>query len=58
MAATAMTLSVIVRRFSFDAPIADSLVIATVLLAVLVFYTHRTNIQRLRQGTEHRFGRK
>ena len=28
------------------------------LVAVFVFWTHRANIQRLRQGTEHRFGKK
>ena len=28
------------------------------LMALLVFYAHRENIQRLRSGTEHSFGRK
>ena len=29
-----------------------------ILLAVFVFWTHRANIQRLRAGEEHRFGKK
>ncbi|HUU45513.1 MAG TPA: glycerol-3-phosphate 1-O-acyltransferase PlsY [Acidobacteriota bacterium] len=57
-AVAATALSVIIRRFVFDVPIATSLVVAAILLAVLVFYTHRTNIQRIRQGTEHRFGKR
>jgi acyl phosphate:glycerol-3-phosphate acyltransferase len=33
--------------------------LATVaLVAAFVFWTHRANIQRLRQGTEHRFGKR
>ena len=56
-AAAATAVSVIIRRFAFDVPIATSLVVAAILLAVLVFYTHRTNISRLRAGTEHRFRR-
>jgi glycerol-3-phosphate acyltransferase PlsY len=57
-AAAATALSVIIRRFVFNVPIATTLVVAAILLAVLVFYTHRANIQRLRQGTEHRFGKR
>jgi acyl phosphate:glycerol-3-phosphate acyltransferase len=30
----------------------------TLLVAVFVFWTHRANIERLRRGEEHRFGRK
>jgi acyl phosphate:glycerol-3-phosphate acyltransferase len=30
----------------------------SVLLALFVFWTHRANIERLRKGEEHRFGRK
>lgn len=31
--------------------------VVSVLTAVFVFWTHRANIQRLRSGTEYRFGR-
>jgi glycerol-3-phosphate acyltransferase PlsY len=34
------------------------LFVISVLVAVFVFWTHRTNIQRLRAGQEHRFGNK
>lgn len=32
--------------------------IVAALVCVFVFWSHRANIQRLRDGTEHRFGRK
>ena len=32
--------------------------IASVIIAVFVFWTHRANIGRLRRGEEHRFGKK
>ena len=34
------------------------LFIVCALIAVFVFWTHRANIQRLRQGTENRFGKR
>ena len=34
------------------------LFVVSVVIAVFVFWTHRTNIGRLRRGEEHRFGRK
>lgn len=33
------------------------LTIVAALVCLFVFWTHRANIQRLREGTEHRFGR-
>lgn len=35
----------------------DPVFIASVLIALFVFYTHRANIGRLRRGEEHRFRR-
>lgn len=35
----------------------DPVFIASVVIAVFVFYTHRANIGRLRRGEEHRFRR-
>jgi acyl phosphate:glycerol-3-phosphate acyltransferase len=37
---------------------ASPLFIVCALIAVFVFWTHRPNIERLRQGTENRFGKK
>jgi glycerol-3-phosphate acyltransferase PlsY len=34
------------------------LFIVCALIALFVFWTHRANIERLRQGTENRFGKK
>jgi hypothetical protein len=34
------------------------LFILSVVVAVFVFWTHRANIVRLRNGEEHRFGKK
>lgn len=34
------------------------LTIVSLLVCAFVFWSHRANIQRLRSGTEHRFGRK
>jgi len=53
--AVALVITVLVRRFAFHAPIADSLVVASLLLAALVFFTHRTNIRRLKEGRESGF---
>ncbi|MEO7218606.1 MAG: glycerol-3-phosphate acyltransferase, partial [Gemmatimonadaceae bacterium] len=38
-------------------PAADGYFIASVVVAMFVFYTHRANIGRLRRGEEHRFAR-
>lgn len=40
------------------APITDPYFIASVIVALFVFYTHRSNIGRLRRGEEHRFARR
>ena len=37
---------------------ATPLFIVCALIAVFVFWTHRANIERLRQGTENRFGKR
>src|SRR5689334_4600307 len=34
------------------------LLVISVVIAVFVFWTHRANIQRLRRGEEHRFGKR
>ena len=47
----------------FDSRLAVSLVwgilaIVSLAIAILAIWKHRSNIQRLREGTEHRFTRK
>ena len=56
-AATALIASVLIRRLIFHIPLADSLVVASILTGVLVFVTHRSNIRRLIAGTESAFKR-
>jgi glycerol-3-phosphate acyltransferase PlsY len=53
--ASAVTLPVAVLATS--GPRAPAFVVSAVM-AVFVFWTHRANIDRLRRGEEHRFGRK
>lgn len=38
-------------------PVSDPVFLASVAIALFVFFTHRANIARLRAGTEHRFVR-
>ncbi|MEO7102206.1 MAG: glycerol-3-phosphate 1-O-acyltransferase PlsY [Gemmatimonadaceae bacterium] len=39
-------------------PVSDPYFMASVVVAIFVFFTHRANIGRLRRGEEHRFGRR
>jgi glycerol-3-phosphate acyltransferase PlsY len=39
-------------------PISDPYFIASVIVALFVFFTHRSNIGRLRRGEEHRFAKR
>lgn len=42
----------------FRGGLSSPLTLVSLLVCVFVFWSHRANIQRLRNGTEHRFGRK
>jgi glycerol-3-phosphate acyltransferase PlsY len=60
-AASAPLLYVVLGRFLFDWPVFGQqwpLLAFIVSIASLVIYRHRTNIARLRDGTEHRFVKK
>lgn len=46
------------QRYLFDPNVPDALLVLSVILAVLVFFTHRSNIGRLMRGEENRFGRR
>jgi|SRR5665213_272933 glycerol-3-phosphate acyltransferase PlsY len=39
-------------------PVSDPYFVASIIVAIFVFFTHRANITRLRRGEEHRFGRR
>jgi glycerol-3-phosphate acyltransferase PlsY len=41
----------------FSRGLVSPVTIVSVLVCLFVFWTHRTNMTRLRKGTEHRFGR-
>ena len=43
---------------AFIAGIRSPLFVVSVIVALFVFWTHRSNIGRLRRGEEPRFGRK
>jgi glycerol-3-phosphate acyltransferase PlsY len=47
-----------IQRTCFHVPIHNALLIVGVLLLILVFITHRSNIRRLLKGEENRFGSK
>src|SRR5689334_17123951 len=54
MIAAALLPVLLIIRFGVSSP----LVAVCAVVAVFVFWTHRANIQRLRQGTENRFGKR
>ncbi|MEW5702775.1 MAG: glycerol-3-phosphate 1-O-acyltransferase PlsY [Candidatus Zixiibacteriota bacterium] len=58
VAVTAFVGAVLIRRFVLHVPIPNALVVAALLVAALVFFTHRSNLRRLRHGDEARFGRR
>lgn len=51
-----VTLLVIIRRYIFDVPHPTPLVIASVVITLLIIFTHRANIGRIIRGEESRFG--
>ena len=56
-AAVFILLALVVEKYYLGIKVDLELVIACLFLTVLVFYTHRSNIKRLLNGTENRFGR-
>lgn len=56
-AALFIFLALVVEKYYFGLAIDSELVITCLLLTILVFYTHRSNIKRLLNGTESKFGR-
>ena len=56
-AAITLPLTLIVLNVLFNMTLSPPLLILAVLLALLIVYTHRGNIQRLMHGTENRIGK-
>lgn len=58
VSAASLTAAVVlpVALVAMRGPLSPVTIVAT-LVGLFVFWTHRANITRLRQGTEHRFGR-
>ena len=57
-AALALAVIMVVRKYWFLHPIGMPLLILSLLISLLIFFTHRSNIVRLIHGTENRFTRK
>lgn len=57
-AAVALPITLTVFRTVLHWPVATSLYIFSFFAAILIIFTHRSNIQRLLKGTENRIGKK
>jgi len=51
-------LALIFEKYYLHKPVADELLIAVLVLNIFISYTHRSNIKRLLNGTENKFGKK
>jgi len=57
-AAVALPVTLSVFKFPLHMPVANSLYVFSFIAAALIIFTHRSNIKRLLNGTENRFGKK
>jgi glycerol-3-phosphate acyltransferase PlsY len=58
LGATVLPISLLIRNeFVSEVPGFEYLLIFFSFMAILIFYTHRTNIKRLRKGEENKFER-
>lgn len=55
MAALFMAAAVLVERYGFSLKVPPEFIYLTIVVALLVLFTHRSNIQRLGRGTEGKF---
>jgi glycerol-3-phosphate acyltransferase PlsY len=58
LAATFISLALIFEKYYLQKEIEKELIILCVGLTLIVFFTHRSNIKRLLNGTENKFGQK
>ena len=56
--ATFILLALTFEKYYLHKPISAVLLIMVLVLTVFIFYTHRSNIKRLLNGTENKFGKK
>lgn len=56
--ATFILLALIFEKYYLHKLISSVLVIMVLVLTIFIFYTHRSNIKRLLNGTENKFGKK
>jgi glycerol-3-phosphate acyltransferase PlsY len=58
LASFCLPLVLILERYCIKKPMPIELIIVTLILCFLIFYTHRQNIKRLLNRTENKFGEK
>jgi glycerol-3-phosphate acyltransferase PlsY len=57
-AAIALPAALSIVKYGLDRPVATPLYVFSFFAAALIIFTHRSNIKRLLNGTENRFGKK
>ena len=57
-AALFLLFALVFERYYLQKPVSGELLIAILILNAFIFYTHRSNIKRLLNGTENKFSRK
>ena len=56
--ASFILLALAFEKYYLHKPISLELLVTVLVLTIFIFYTHRSNIKRLLNGTENRFGKK
>lgn len=56
-AAVSLPLAALIQRNVFHHPVPTEIMVFTLVIAILILITHRSNVKRLLAGTENRFGR-
>ncbi len=56
LAGSFYSVSILLERYYLQMPIGDEMIALAFIIAILVFYTHRSNIGRLLSGNENKFG--
>ncbi len=52
---TVFNIALFSQKYIFNKNVKDPLLVLAVLMLILIFYTHRSNIKRLLNGTENKF---
>ena len=56
--ATFILLALVFEKYYLHKPVSLELLATVLVLTIFIFYTHRSNIKRLLNGTENKFGKK